>query len=63
MFETFEPKECKHRDGGPFPSHACTGVRPNRLARPDGLVAAARSDHHVAVLLEDDVGAVVEVEH
>lgn len=27
------------------------------------LVAAAGSHHHVAVLLEDDVGAVVEVEH
>lgn len=27
------------------------------------LVASAGSDHHVAVLLEDDVGAVVEVEH
>lgn len=26
-------------------------------------MAAAGSDHHVAVLLEDDVGAVVEVEH
>ena len=26
-------------------------------------MAAARSDHHVAILLEDDVGAVVEVEH
>ena len=26
-------------------------------------VAAAGSDHHVAVLLQDDVGAVVEVEH
>lgn len=28
-----------------------------------GLVAAAGSHHHVAVLFEDDVGAVVEVEH
>lgn len=27
------------------------------------LVAAAGSHHHVAVLFEDDVGAVVEVEH
>lgn len=27
------------------------------------LVAAAGSDHHVAVLFEDDVGAVIEVEH
>jgi len=26
-------------------------------------VAATCSDHHVAVFLEDDVGAVVEVEH
>lgn len=26
-------------------------------------MAAARSDHHVAVFLEDDVGAVVEEEH
>lgn len=26
-------------------------------------MAAAGSDHHVAILLEDDVGAVVEVEH
>lgn len=26
-------------------------------------VASAGPDHHVAVLLEDDVGAVVEVEH
>lgn len=26
-------------------------------------MAAAGSDHHVAVLLEDDVGAVVEIEH
>lgn len=26
-------------------------------------MAATGSDHHVAILLEDDVGAVVEVEH
>lgn len=26
-------------------------------------MAAASSDHHVAVFLEDDVGTVVEVEH
>lgn len=31
--------------------------------RRERLVAAAGSDHHVSVLLEDDVGAVVEVEH
>ena len=29
----------------------------------DSLVAATSSDHHVAVFLEDDVGAVIEVEH
>ena len=28
-----------------------------------GSVAATRPDHHVLVLLEDDVGVVVEVEH
>lgn len=32
-------------------------------SNPPRLVASAGSDHHVAVLLEDDVGAVVEVEH
>lgn len=26
-------------------------------------MAAAGSDHHVAILLEDDVGAVVKVQH
>lgn len=34
-----------------------------RAAVANRLVAAAGSHHHVAVLLEDDVGAVVEVEH
>lgn len=29
----------------------------------DNLVAATRSDHHVAVFLEDDVRAVIKVEH
>lgn len=29
----------------------------------DSLVAATSSDHHVAVFLEDDVGAVIKVEH
>lgn len=29
----------------------------------DSLVAATGPDHHVAVFLEDDVGAVIKVEH
>ena len=29
----------------------------------DSLMAATSSDHHVAVFLEDDIGAVVKVEH
>lgn len=32
------------------------------LPRVGGSVAATCSDHHVAVLLQDDVGAVVKVE-
>lgn len=43
----------------PLPKGCCAS--PRRGA--DRLMAAAGSDHHVAVLLEDDVGAVVEVEH
>lgn len=34
-----------------------------RRAIPVSSVAAARLNHHVAVLLEDDVGVVVEVEN
>lgn len=47
--------------------HTWVGCAVQREGRPPlgggALVAAARSDHHVAVFLEDDVGAVVEEEH
>lgn len=39
------------------------GRRASPRRGAERLVAAAGSDHHVSVLLEDDVGAVVEVEH
>lgn len=38
-------------------------VRVSGCEDEDCLVAATGSDHHVAVFLEDDVGAVVKVEH
>ena len=54
------------------PPHLCEGSKvsaafPGRRSRVGAqnrrLMAATGSDHHVAILLEDDVGAVVEVEH
>lgn len=48
--------------GSPFfPKSVCVRMCPCEDA--DGLVAATSSDHHVAVFLENDVRAVVEVEH
>lgn len=48
--------------GSPFfPKSVCVRMCP--CEDGDGLVAATSSDHHVAVFLENDVRAVVEVEH
>lgn len=50
------------QEGSPFfPKSVCVRMCP--CEDGDGLVAATSSDHHVAVFLENDVRAVVEVEH
>lgn len=41
----------------------CVCVHVRLCEDADSLMAATRSDHHVAVFLEDDIGAVIEVEH
>lgn len=38
-------------------------VHPRKWEISQTSVAAAGSDHHVAVLLQDDVGAVIKVKH
>lgn len=38
-------------------------MAPEDLSSGEGLVAATGPDDHVSVFLQDDVGAVVEVEH
>lgn len=48
--------------------HLCVYMHPspdlqNSKEGEKRLVTATSSDHHVAVLLEDDIGAVIEVEH
>ena len=54
-------KVFKLQQGEALSTHECAYVRV--CAKIQSLVAATSSDHHVAVFLEDDVGAVIKVEH